>query len=190
MDGAGKTHFANELAAELTPRGTPVIRASTDSFHNPAAHRHRQGRKSPRGYYEDSYNYEALIKLLLAPLSPGGTGNYTREIYDYRTDSPITAAQEQAAPGAILIFDGIFTHRNELKAYWDYSIWLEVPFTVSIPRMSHRDNTNPDPTHESNKRYTAGQELYIAECSPQTQATIQINNTNLTNPTIIQTSHI
>jgi uridine kinase len=37
VDGAGKTHFADELATELDRRGIPVIRASVDGFHRRAA---------------------------------------------------------------------------------------------------------------------------------------------------------
>jgi uridine kinase len=39
------------------------------------------------------------------------------------------------------------------------------------------------PTHDSNHRYIAGQQLYIAECNPAARATIRIDNTNLAHPT-------
>jgi uridine kinase len=35
VDGAGKTTFANELAACLTPSDRQIIRASVNAFHNP-----------------------------------------------------------------------------------------------------------------------------------------------------------
>lgn len=187
VDGAGKTHLADELATELTNQaGIPVIRASTDGFHHPPPIRHRNGRNSPTGYFQDAYNYPELISKLLDPLSPGGTGTYTRQIYDIRKETRRTTPPEQAEPTAILIFDGIFTHRDELAKYWDYSIWLAVPYTVSIPRGAQRGYGHPDPTHNSNHRYIAGQQLYIATCNPATKATVQIDNTNLTNPTRIK----
>jgi len=184
VDGAGKTHLADELAAELTSRGEHVIRASTDSFHNPRHIRHRQGRTSPAGFYQDSFDYQSLTANLLAPLSPGGTGRYTTRIHDITTETPITPTFHQAQEGAILIFDGIFTHRRELADFWDYSIWLEVPFTTSIPRAANRSGLHPDPTHESNHRYVAGQQLYLAECAPATKATVRIDNSDLADPTI------
>lgn len=51
VDGAGKTHFADELADVPTGRGTPVVRASVDGFHHPPEVRHRRGRGSPEGYF-------------------------------------------------------------------------------------------------------------------------------------------
>lgn len=184
VDGAGKTSLADELAAELTTRGEHVIRASTDSFHNPRRIRHQQGRTSPTGFYQDSFNYRALLEHLLIPLNPNNTGTYITQIYDITTETPVTQQPRQAPAAAILVFDGIFTHRNELIDFWDYSIWLEVPFTTSIPRVARRAGLNPDPTHESNHRYVAGQKLYMAECNPQARATIHIDNTDLANPTI------
>jgi len=184
VDGAGKTHLANELAAELTTRGEQVIRASTDNFHNPRHIRHQQSKTPPASFYQNSFNYESLITNLLNPLSPNGTGKYTTKIYDIRTETPTTPTFEQVANEAILIFDGIFAHRKELADFWDYSIWLEVPFTTSIPRVATRGGLNPDPTHESNHRYVAGQQLYIGQCAPSTKATIRIDNTDLTDPKI------
>ena len=179
VDGAGKTHFADELAAALARRGTPVIRASADGFHHPAAVRHRRGRSSPEGFFHDSYDYPRLIELLLAPLSPGGSRDYVGQIYDVHTEAPVIMAAERAEPGSILVFDGIFTHRDELAGYWDYSVWLEVPFAVSIPRGASRGYGHPDPADPSNHRYVAGQRLYLAACRPAERATVVVDNTNV-----------
>jgi len=56
VDGAGKTTFADELAAALAPFGRPVIRAGVDGFHHPRAVRYRRGRESPEGFFRDSYD--------------------------------------------------------------------------------------------------------------------------------------
>jgi uridine kinase len=44
VDGAGKTHLADELAALLQELGRTTIRASVDGFHNPQAVRYQKGR--------------------------------------------------------------------------------------------------------------------------------------------------
>jgi len=56
-DAAGKTTLADELAATLTDRGRPVIRASIDGFHQPQATRRRRGPLSPEGYFLDAFDY-------------------------------------------------------------------------------------------------------------------------------------
>ena len=60
MDGAGKTTFADELAAELLREGRTVVRISVDGFHRPRDERYRRGRHSPEGFWADSYDYDAL----------------------------------------------------------------------------------------------------------------------------------
>ncbi|MGH3992404.1 MAG: hypothetical protein ACRDSN_08060 [Pseudonocardiaceae bacterium] len=46
VDGAGKTRFADELAAALEARGRPVVRAGIDSFHHPRLiRRHVEGQR-------------------------------------------------------------------------------------------------------------------------------------------------
>jgi uridine kinase len=184
VDGAGKTHFGDELATELTSRGVPVIRASVDGFHHPAAHRYRKGRRSPEGYFLDSYDYDRLVALLLAPLGPDGSGEYVRQVHDVHAERPVEAVVERAEPGSVLVLDGIFVHRDELIGCWDYSIWLDVPFEVSVPRGAARGYGDPDPKADSNHRYIEGQRLYLTKCRPQQRATIRIDNTDLNHPTV------
>jgi uridine kinase len=184
VDGAGKTHFADELAAVLRDRGTAVVRASVDGFHQPRAVRYRRGRGSPEGCYHDTFDYPALRRLLLDPLGPGGSRTYVPAIYDWQTESPLDVPPVTAAPDAILILDGIFTHRDELRDYWDYSVWLDVPFDVSVPRGAARGYGDPDPAAASNHRYVEGQRLYMAECAPWSRASVVIDNTDLARPII------
>ena len=76
VDGAGKTTLADALAPLVSAQGRPVIRAAVDDFHHPQAIRYARGRHSPDGFYLDSYDYGAFRRLLLDPLSPGGSGRY------------------------------------------------------------------------------------------------------------------
>lgn len=119
VDGAGKTTLADELRDRLASSGRPVIRASVDGFHHPKPVRYRLGRHSPEGFYRDSYDYAALRRLLLDPLGPGGTGRFRRAIFDVDADLAVDAPEERAAPGSILLLDGMFLHRPELRDAWD-----------------------------------------------------------------------
>jgi uridine kinase len=187
VDGAGKTHFADALGVELNVRGAKVIRVSADGFLNPPRTRHRRGRDSPEGFYRDSYDYGRMVRLLLDPLSPGGNREYIREVYDVRREREVRRLPELAAEDAILVLDGIFAHRDELVRYWDYSVWLEVPFEVSVPRAAKRGIgiKETDPYALKNLRYVEGQRLYMAECHPRTRASVVIDNADLANPVLL-----
>ena len=185
VDGAGKTTLAEELVDSVRSLGRPVIRASVDGFHNPRSVRYRLGRNSPEGYFRDSFNYAALTTVLLAPLGPGGTRKYRRAIFNYRTDAEVPTPLETAAPNAVLLFDGIFLLRTELRSYWELSFFLLAPFEVTVPRMAQRDGSSPDVNAMENQRYVEGQRLYLRTCEPERWATIVINNTDLASPEII-----
>ncbi len=184
-DGAGKTAFAAELAHELTRRGRTVIRASVDDFHHPRAVRYRRGRTSPAGFFEDSYDYAGLKRWLLEPLGPHGDGRFRRALHDVRTDESIDDNGETAPPGAVLLLEGIFLHRDELRTYWHYSVFLDVAFAVSIPRGAARDGGDPDPASPYNRRYVEGQRIYFARCRPRERASIVIDNTVLDAPRVV-----
>ncbi|WP_245904221.1 hypothetical protein [Roseicyclus mahoneyensis] len=174
VDGAGKTTFADSLAALLTECGRPILRAGVDGFHNPADVRYARGRRDPTGYFLDSYDYPALIEHLIIPFRRGDSHVLTA-IFDHRRDAADRSGQI-VPPGALLILDGIFLHRDELSDLWDFSVFLSVPFDVSFERMARRDGCDPDPKAPANARYLEGQLLYHAQCMPETRADLVIED--------------
>lgn len=182
VDGSGKTTFADELAAALTSAGHPVIRTGVDGFHHPRAIRYRRGRESPEGFFRDSYDYATLAATLLEPLSPGGSGRYRRRVFDVEADRAVHAPEERAPSGAILLFDGIFLHRPELRAFWDVSIFLRVEWARNH-RARASGGVNLDDLHQ--RRYAEGQALYFDECRPWEHATLVIDHDDLAAPFLV-----
>ena len=188
VDCAGKTVLADELVAPLVSRGRPVIRASLDGFHNPRSVRHRRGRTSPIGYYEDSFNHEAVLSCILLPLGPAGDLRFKPAAFDFRTDAPVDAGWRTAPPDAVLIFEGIFLHRAELLPYWDFSVFVDAAFEVTVRRARMRDRDlfdTGDKTREIyEKRYIPGQELYLSSERPLEKADVIVDNNDLENPVL------
>lgn len=184
VDGAGKTCLADELAAALSAQAQNVIRASVDGFHQPRALRYLQGKDSPLGFFEDSYDYPRLRANLLDPLSPGGNGRYRTAVFDHSQDQALDLPWLQALPGAVLLLDGIFLHRPELRSYWDFSLFLEVPFAVSVARLAQRDGSDPNPEAPSQRRYVQGQQIYLQRCEPWRWARVVLDNSDLAAPII------
>ncbi len=184
VDGAGKTVLGDELAAVLRGRRIPVVRASVDGFHHPAAVRYRQGRSSPRGFYEDSYDYAALFRELLDPLGENGSGRYRPAVFDVALNEPVDVPHREAPRDAVLVLDGIFLHRPELAGVFDLTVFVRVPFEVSVPRAAARDGGSPDPSSETVRRYVEGQRRYLALCRPEAVADVVLDNTDLAAPSI------
>ncbi|HEU4388701.1 MAG TPA: uridine kinase, partial [Blastocatellia bacterium] len=169
VDGAGKTTLADELTEPLRKLGRQVIRASVDGFLNPASVRYRRGRMSPRGYFVDSLNYNALRVNLLDPLGPSGSRKYRTKVFDHRTDAEVVVPPATAAVDDVLICDGVFLQCRELRDCWDFVVWLEASFEITVSRAAARDSSGSDNrgtafqavAERYAKRYVPGQEMYL-----------------------------
>ena len=185
VDGAGKTVFADELAAELDARGRRVLRISVDDWHQVRALRYARGRTSAEGFWLDSYDYARLRTEVLEPLGPGGSRAYRARGHDLETDEVLTGPVSQAPAGAVVVVDGLFLQRAELEGCFDFAIWLDVPFEETAARMAGRDGTSADPEDPSMHRYVAAQRRYFALRSPWNRADLVVDNTDLAAPFVV-----
>jgi uridine kinase len=186
VDCAGKTMLADELVEPLRSRGRSVIRSSIDGFHNPREIRHRQGRGSPRGYFQDSFNIDAVLSCVLLPLGPGGDLRYQTAQFDFRTDSEVSSPVQTADPSAILVFEGIFLHRPELLPHWDFTVFVDTGFDVTIRRAFVRDlylfETEEKTRSIYEQRYIPGQKFYLSEQRPIDKANVVFVNDDIKSP--------
>jgi len=186
-DGAGKTHFADQLAVVLQSRhGQATVRISVDGFHNPRAVRYQQGRHSPLGFWADSYNYDRFRHDVLEPFAPGGSRCFRRASYSHATDEILHPKPEIAEPTAVLLVDGIFLQRVVLRQHWDLIVFLDVAFIETAKRMALRDGTPSDPEDPNMRRYVGGQREYFRQCDPQQRAHILIDNNDFDHPRILR----
>jgi uridine kinase len=190
VDASGKTTLADELAEVLQHGNRPVIRASIDDFHNPENVRRQRGSLSPEGFYEDSYNYDALIETLLKPLGPHGDRRYRTAVFDLRRDQPIDLPIKTAPQDAILLIDGIFLLRQLLLPYWDLTIYIDVDYDQTMARGITRDAEFYGSIEEAalryHKRYVPGQRLYHQDANPLDKADILIDNNYLEAPKFLR----
>ena len=185
---AGKTTLADELVAPLEQRGRVVLRVSIDGFHNPAEIRHGRGRLCPVGYYQDSFDHEAIVRNVLTPLGPDGNREFKPANYDYLNCTSVDAACEKAPADAILLFDGIFLQRSELKDHWDFTVFVHADFNIMLHRACQRDlekfNSEDAVRQSFEKRFIPGSRLYLEQERPHEQAHMVVNNNNLCRPVL------
>lgn len=186
LDGAGKTVLAEELVQLAAQDGLrPIAALSIDGFHHPRSVRYAKGR-GPESFYRDSYDYTAFKQSVVTAFKQGLS--VAAAVWDVASDVSVegTHAELELPQDCVLLVDGIFLHRPELRELWDVSIWVQVPFAVSVPRGNERflGQYDPDPEAESNHRYIGGQRLYFAQCSPWEMATWIFDNEDLAHPTL------
>jgi len=183
---SGKTTLADELAAALRERGRPVVRACVDDFHLPRDERYRRDLESPdsaQACYHRTFDYPALKRLLLEPMGPHGTRTHRTTL------SQATAAT--AAPEAVLIFDGVFLMRPELRDWWALTVHLAVRPEEILRRARIRDlhlfGTPERVDHRYRNRYLPAQQLYHADHQPLAHADFVIGNDDPAAPLPIRT---
>ena len=79
----------------------------------------------------------------------------------------------------------MFLRRPELAASWDFGIWVEVPFGVTVPRAVSRDAGSDQAAAiqaRYERRYVPGQLLYLERCRPRDAADIIFDNAEFENP--------
>ncbi len=137
---AGKTTLADEMAEVVRGRGREVLRASIDDFHLPG-HKYRSQRKewTPRSYYDEGYDYDAFLDVLLRPLGPGGDLRCRTGIFDSYHDSWLPEEWHQVARDALVLVDGAFLFRPGLAEHWDYTLWLDIRWDTMFERAQERD---------------------------------------------------
>ena len=191
IDGAGKSTLADELARWLQALGVGVIRSTIDSFHNPRSVRWARGEGSPVGFYRDSHDLDALDRLLLRPLSEIPPGTYVAAAFDEPTDTTVPPVAHEAHPGEVLVFDGIFLQRPELRDAWDLTIFVDGRDRVAAARVERAAAGCPvGPAAWLHlawwwavlERYVGGQRLYFEEAAPIAHAGLVVDNNDLSAP--------
>ena len=194
VDGSGKTTLADELVEPIRRAGREVIRASVDGFHHPRAVRYTRGPDSPEGYFLDSFDYATLKRELLDPLGSERDASFRTAAFDYRVDRAVESPRRVAARNAVLLFDGVFLLRPELQASWDLTVWLDVPFEITVGRAVARDSRGGGDAAitrgKYEQRYVPGQRLYLTQCRPQERADIVVDNSVFERARIVRSTRV
>ena len=176
---AGKTTLADELAVVLRSQGRDVIRATIDDFLFPRAQRYPRGEYSAEGCYFDTHDYDALNRVLLDPLGPGGDRHFRQAVYDRTADTVLSPPVAAAPAGAVLVFDGVFLMRPELMDRWDLRIFVSVALENTVDRAVVRErrvSSRADVERRWRERYIPSQQLYFAAVRPVEHADIIVHN--------------
>jgi uridine kinase len=179
VPAAGKTTLADELAAVLRAQGREVIRATIEGFLTSRSVRHPWS-DSAEGWYNHSTDLEALRRVLLDPLGPGGDRRYQQAVYDKAGDCTLSPPAVTAAADAVLLFDGVFLQRKELFDQWDLRILVSASFENTVSRSRARDQGPLMSANEAEqryrRRYIPSQQFYFETVRPAQLADIVVYN--------------
>lgn len=192
--GSGKSTFGDELARTLERRGLETVRSTTDLFHRPRSERMRLGASSPEGYFQDSHQVSAIVSELLVPFRSGAS-EVLIGAFDEPSDQP-QPVQASVPSKAVLVFDGLFVHRPELREHWDLTVMLRADRRCGEAWLRFLETDLPaDPSDRAEEldrrlalarwpRYRQGWSRYLDSIG-STAATIDIDNEDLGSPVIL-----
>lgn len=158
--GAGKSTLAAALAVELD--GAVV---SLDDFYRPMDPERRRGLDAQTGY-ELYFDWQRLISEVLDPLVLGEPARY--QPYDWSTEA---LAEQPAAirPEGVIVFDGVYSHRPQLRGYWDIAVFVDTPAEVRAQRLKVRAD-DPDWV----QRWSAAEDWYLTNVDPRSGADVVV----------------
>jgi uridine kinase len=90
----------------------------------------------------------------------------------------------------VLIVDGVFLLRPELRAWWTLAVYLRASPGESLRRALVRDASRFGTRHEVERRYRdrylPGQALYRAEADPEAAADVVVDHEHPAAPVIVR----
>ena len=181
--GAGKTSVAHELGLALERRGRPVLRACLDDHKRPWSERHLYDRESGEGYYRNATDLDRIRSGLVGAFRAGPAVALCG--IDPLTQVDHGGDRTDVGPQDVLVVDGVFVLRPELRELWDVVVRLVVDPAVALERAVGRD-TDRSGREEAlavhRLRYGVADEVYRAEADPDAAADVLVDNTDLDAP--------
>lgn len=105
---------------------------------------------------------------------------YRQAVFDFRQDRHVASPMEAAQLDSVLLFDGVFLHRPELREYWDLSIFVDVSFATALAGAQERDVAvlgSADAVRmRYETRYLPAQQMYLDRENPRARADIVFVN--------------
>jgi len=184
---SGKTTLAAELVDVVRGAGRPVLPVAYDDFHLPRERRHRHGRTSAAGYLEDSFDPDALRRLVLDPVA-GGAESIRPAAYDLADDIPVTADPLPLPADAVVLVEGSFLLVPDLAERWNLAVLVVADPGRVLERGLVRDADlgTPDQVRELYlRRYLAAEALHQERDDPWSRADVVVDMSDPGAPAIL-----
>ena len=127
LDGAPAAEpggLARALIDPLRMRGRAALQVSAGDYLRPASLRLEFGRTDPDVYYDEWLDTRGLVREVLGPLEPGGTGKVLPALWDAERDRASRSEYTMLAPGGVLLLDGALLLGRGLPFDFAVHLWL------------------------------------------------------------------
>ncbi len=188
IDASGKSHLTAELATLLRGRGAAVQTVHVDDFHHPRRQRYAPGVNDPDRYLRHSFDFTRLIGQILEPLRRDGELHTALTHLDLATDTFTAHRTYTIDAGTVVLVEGVFLLRPQLRRLLDLTVYLHVPEHTALLRGSTRD-TSPagvDVAGRYRSKYLPAQREFLRQHPPAELADLIVDNTDWDRPTVLR----
>lgn len=177
IDASGKGAIAAQIAAGLERAGLRVASIGLDPWHQPAGVRFAA--EDPGGtFYRSAFRFDELFERLIEPLRRDRSIVLEERLIDLATDATYehTFRFEHVD---IILLEGIFLLRRDLRPRYDVSIWIDCPFEVALARALRRNQEGKPAAKlqaDYERIYFPAQRIHIALDRPAARADLILEN--------------
>ncbi|MFD9478709.1 MULTISPECIES: hypothetical protein [Streptomyces] len=187
MDTSGKSQLATALAAEMGRRGAANQLVRIDDFHHSQAHRYRPDLPQPEQYYKNSIDFARAAAQVLTPIREKGCLKTELTLLDLRTDTPTLRRSYHVDAHTIVLVEGVFLFRPEVRELIDLFVFLDVREDVVLARGRLRDvpTQGEQVMHKYRHKYLPAQRRYLVEHPPVDHAEVIVDNSDWAAPAVL-----
>ena len=156
LDGhsaAGKSTHAAAIASEVETAVIPM-----DDFYRDESDALRQTYDAAQGV-DRYFGWQRLLEQAVLPLRAGTSSTY--QPFDWRAGAGL-AAPTTIEPASVVILEGVYSARPELRPYLDLTVLVEASAEARLQRQRERH----DP-HDWEARWDAAERLYFTSICPR-----------------------
>lgn len=168
VDGPGGS--GKSAAAAQAGQAVDAVMVHVDDFYLPSRQQWSgPGEAKPIGA---DFDWRRLQQQVLIPLTEGRAAEYQR--YDWGTDA--LEETHTVAPQGIVIVEGIYALRRELRGFYHAAVWVDCPRPLRWARGLARDGED---AAEHWQQWMRDEDRYITEHRPKEAAQLVVSGCTL-----------
>ena len=169
LGGSGKSVLAKEIRQELEKKGVLADIVHHDDFYLPSGSRSLQPADlKPIG---GDFDWGRFSEQILKPLKSGLSAKYRR--YDWPSDR--LAEEREVQPRGVILIEGVYSTRTELREFYDFLIWVDCPAEERLRRGLARDGESMRSIWTT--EWIPAEDQYYKEQRPDTFAHLIVDGT-------------
>ncbi len=177
IDASGKSSFAAEIKYLLEENNLNVALLGIDDWQMPKSISFLKENAAANFYY-NAFRWNAFFDTLLIPLKSARSVNLSANLIDIKNDKAYNK-QYNFKKVDIIVVEGIFLLMKDIRAFFDYKVWINCSFEKGLQRALQRNQEGlPQEQLQNDYQtfYYPAQRFHYKKDDPQSAADFILNN--------------